>query len=120
MCALVVSPGIVAQLRPFALPPDASHRSQRYRNVNGAVPDQLPLDVLSVLPCMGVPEMRGWPVGFGAASERADPPAGISSAAATIATTAAAPSAPKRRPIGIRTCLCIAITPSCALRYFRR
>jgi hypothetical protein len=91
MCARVVSPGIVAQLTPLLPPPVASQRSQRYRN-DATVPDQLPFEVRSVLPSVVVPEIRGWPVGFGAACERAEPPAGISDAT-TIATTDAAPSA---------------------------
>jgi hypothetical protein len=120
MCALVVSPGIAAQLTPLLPPPDASQRSQRYRNENGVVPDQLPFEVLSVLPSIVVPEIRGCPVGFGAACERAEPPAGISSDAPTIPTVAAAASTRTRRPDGTGTCLCIVVSPSCAVRLFRR
>jgi len=50
MYVLRVSPAIVAQLTPFAPPPVVSQRSQRYRNVNGAVPVQVPFVVVRVSP----------------------------------------------------------------------
>src|SRR3954463_6062378 len=75
---LRVSPGIVAQLAPFAPPPDASQRSERYWNAIGVVPLQVPFVVVSVSPCTARPETTGSPVLCGAACDRADPAAGTS------------------------------------------
>src|SRR4029078_8967461 len=79
-----VAPPIWEQLPPFS-----SQRRHEYANVIGAVPVQLPLVVVSVLPPSGVPETVGVDCFEGAAcgAESA-----TSAKAATAASTTSVPA----------------------------
>jgi len=73
-------PAMGAQFEPSAAPPSVGHRSQRYANVIGVVPDQLPRLAVSVRPSMASPTMVGSVVLWGGTSDTAEPEPGSSAA----------------------------------------
>src|SRR3970040_1585379 len=77
-----VAPVMLRQLLPSGAPPSDPHRTHWYANVIGWVPVHAPAVPVSRWPSVGVPEIAGSPVFFGAplssvttevASDRAEP-----------------------------------------------
>jgi hypothetical protein len=83
---------IEAQSDPSGLLPSESQRSQRYANVFGSVPLQVPVEDVRVRPTIADPVIVGSPVFIGAASGAA-PATAAASTPPRPARTAAAPRA---------------------------